>query len=406
MKQRHSIHFWLVLTTAAMVMACGDGGTQGSDTFTPDALTDTNVGPDTTAKTDREPSEVTGDTGDDTEPGDVSVPDVEAGNAKACPIGDAPPIAEVEPLVPDVCEEQPLGTIPDVLEAEVNGSGFIYTKPADPKGLMLVFHGGGGDMYEAVSRIEASIFLNDAAKKGFAVASLNSEAHITAPEGPKFKWNTDKTACNPDVVNVSAMVERLMDPEDLAVVPPGTPLFALGVSNGGSMVSRTAQHVNFSAVAIYISNAQQFHDVGATIPPVAIVAGEHDGTVGTEGPCNLYALAGDATFKLNWSDAVTPGLFTRIPGIDCAMSQTLFTAFKENDLLDENSRLKNNPSDLQSWLPFLPAEAESVKVQVRDLLMERFGEHSFTSEFNEEILTFLVDRAVPSKPEDLSVCEE
>ena len=402
------MRYRFILPLLVGIIACGDTDQDPTDAQAP---ADTTVANDTGSPSDTAPPDDTKAPSDTDPPDDTTAPVDTAGpsdttSAKTCPPEPEPPVPTPEAPEPGVCEAQPLATPIEVLEAEVNGSGFVYTTPADPKGLILVFHGGGGNMYSTLSRLEAVIFINDAAKLGFAVASLNSVAHLTAPEGPKFKWDTDPTACNPDVVNVTAMVKRLMDPDDLAAVPPGTPLFALGVSNGGSMVSRTAQHLNFSAVASYISNAQVFHEPGAIIPPIAIVAGANDGTVGTVGPCKLYQLTDETMFHMNWADAITPGLFTRIPGIDCAMSQAIFSAFLENGVIDEDThRLQVNPKGDPSWKSFLPAEAEAFHNQMRDLLLERFGEHSFTSDFNQEVLTYLVYHATPSTPEDLPTCE-
>ncbi len=349
-------------------------------------------------------SDLAGDARSDAE-GPETVAPSDGGAHNACPLHGTPPAFDNAPALGEGCEAQPVAEALELSEAEVNGSAFVYTRPQEAESLLLLFHGGGGDRLDMVTRLEALLFAREAAAMGMAVASLDSQAHIAAPEGPKFKWNSDETPCNPDVVNVTAMVKRLFDPQDLAVVPEGAPIFALGASNGGSMVSRVAQHMTVSAVAIYISNAQSFHVPGASIPPVVIVAGVNDSTVGPEGPCMLYDKATVVDFHVNWSEPLTPGLFTRIPGVDCALSREIFVALKDNGLLLDSHLLADTPEPVGTWTPLLPAAAEPFVAPIRDLLLERFGEHAFSSDFNGAVLEFLMSHATASLPQDLPVCE-
>ena len=379
----------LVVTSLVSYLACGVEGSASTPTHDADvAVSDGSANPTLDASAEHRP--------------DGSA---ETTTSHQCPGEPHPHSASVEPFERGVCEPQPLGTPPPTSQADVNGSSFVYTQLEQPKALMLIFHGGGGDMHDLIHRVEGAIFAQRATSQGVVIASLNSEAHITAPQGPKYKWNIDPTPCNPDIVNVTAMVKRLMDPDDLNAVPPGAPIFALGVSNGGSMVSRTAQHMRFSAVASYISNAQSFHEQGALIPPVVIVAGQNDGTVGTQGPCMLLDKAAIATFHLNSAAPLTSGSFTRIPGIDCTLSQSIFTALLDNGVLTEAYFIDQNPTMIQSWSPHIPEAAKPYLPEIRDLLLERFGEHSFTSEFDEDTLDFLWRYASPSEPSDLATCD-
>ncbi|MDP6943272.1 MAG: hypothetical protein QF464_03910, partial [Myxococcota bacterium] len=235
-------------------------------------------------------------------------------------LADPPP----ETIPEGTCEPQPVPALPEITVDTVTGtevpSEFVYHVPANPKGLLVIFHGGGGSKEDAYQRVEAGVLFQEAIAAGYAIAALDSVAHINPIEGEKKKWNELEDPCNPDIQNVVAMVTQLKDPEQLGLVPKNAPLYALGVSNGGSMVSRTSQHIDFAAVATYITNAQQFHDEGASIPPVFIVAGEQDSTVGTTGPCLLYgsALAQgiDAELKQSIKECTKvprPGLRPRSP---------------------------------------------------------------------------------------------
>ncbi len=348
-------------------------------------------------------------TSPDTGPGpDTSAPPV-------CPPEGSEILADPPPeMIPEgTCEPQPEPALPEITVGTVTGtevlSEFVYHVPANPKGLLVIFHGGAGSKEDAYQRVEAGLLFQDAVAAGYAIAALDSVAHINPIEGEKKKWSEVEDPCSPDIRNVVAMVTQLKDPEQLGLVPKNAPLYALGVSNGGSMVSRTSQHIDFAAVATYITNAQQFHDVGATIPPVFIVAGEQDSTVGTTGPCLLYgsALAQgiDAELKLNVVQAVTPGLFTRIDGVSCELSIGILEGFRSAGVVDDQDLVVANPDDTNSWRPHLVSAADPYELQVRDLLMERYAEHSMTSDFRAETLAFFDAHVSTSTPSDLPTCE-
>lgn len=265
-------------------------------------------------------------------------------------------------------------------------------------------------MDDAHQRTELNLFFKQALLAGYAVAALDSVAHLDPPPNGKFKWNEDKTPCNPDVENVVAMVKQLKDPSELGAVPSEAPIYALGISNGGSMTSRTAQHIDFSAVATYITGAKQFHDPGAKIPPVFIMSGENDTTVGIDSSCELYGYTLeqkiDSVFKLNISQAITPGLFTRIASVDCEMSRAILDSFRANGVVDGDDMVAVDPNKINSWKPHVPNEAQAHTFEIRDLLLERVAEHAFTSDFIQETLDFFDAHAKASLPGDLPVCEK
>ncbi|MEC9071284.1 MAG: hypothetical protein VX938_02855, partial [Myxococcota bacterium] len=240
------------------------------------------------------------------------------------------------------------------------------------------------------------------------VVALDSIAHIVPRDDGKTKWNEDATPCNPDTENVNALIRHFKSPDAMGLLDADAPVFAFGVSNGGSMTSRAAQHLSFSAVATYITNAKQFHEPEATIPPVFIVAGEYDSTVSTEGPCLLYASALeqgiDAEFHLNVPEPVTPGFFTRINGVDCDLSQEIIASFTDAGVLDDDGNVLVNPGDYSTWQPHLPPSASAYQNDVRDLLDERAAEHSLTHDFRQENILFFNQHATPLPMPEAFTC--
>ena len=330
------------------------------------------------------------------------------GTAPSCPPEVGTPTQPAPGL--NGCEDQAVATPVQTQQASVDGVGFLYRKADNPKGLLLIFHGGGGSKEDPFERVEMALFVQAAIAEGYSVAALDSIAHINPPPDGKFKWNEDSGGCqNPDIANTIAMIRRLKDAGDLAAASDADPVFAVGVSNGGSMVSRTAQHVSFSAVSTHITNAKNFFDPGAKIPPVSIVSGLQDSTVGTTGPCMLLELAEQgkvpAEFHLNTPEPITPGLFVRIAGIDCESSKAVVDSFIKNGVIDPTSKLlTNNPSTLSTWKPHVPKTVQDKQAFIRDILLERYAEHAFTSEFSNKTLAFFAANASSNSTSELPVC--
>ena len=347
-------------------------------------------------------------------PTDAAGPLPDTGTPATCPPEGADLIADLPPeeVPAGTCDPQPLAIAPELTLGSVSGTGlaseFYYHVPEAPKGLIVVFHGGGGSKEDAFGRPENALVLLEAVQAGYAIAALDSVAHLVPRADGKTKWNEEESPCNPDIRNVVALVTQLKDPDQLGLVPDNAPLYAFGVSNGGSMVSRAAQHLPFAAVSVAISNAKQFHDPGALIPPVFIIAGQEDSTVGTTGPCQLYQEAESqgipSAFKLNVPQAVSPGLFTRIEGVECALSLSIVDAFRDAGVIDDDGFVVSDPGLFDTWQPHLPEAAAPHQKGVRDLLDERFSEHAMTSDFRAEMVTFLDAHLSPSTSADLPAC--
>ena len=291
------------------------------------------------------------------------------------------------------CESQPLATPPQVDMAQVNGSDFLYAAPDAPWGLLTIHHGGGGSMNNILERPEMILLANDALDAGLAIAALDSAAHLTAPPGEKPKWNDDDSADNPDLINTQAMVARLSDPDDLGQVPPAAPIFVFGVSNGGTFVSRLVQHMDVSAVVVFISHAQIFHRDDVLTPPLFLMAAEQDGVVGSESMTALSEKVaamddGVVAFHLNTPDALTPGRFTRISGVDCALSKDIGKALDDGGYLDETGRLYTSPAE-SDWKSVMPDGAAPHVFGIGDELMELYADHMVSNEFDDALFEFL-----------------
>ena len=147
------------------------------------------------------------------------------------------------------------------------------------------------------------------------------------------------------------------------------------------MASRVAQLPNLdsTAAAIYISNAQEFHEPNAIHPPMVLIPGEQD-------PGNALGSNIDLVNQINNPDMalvipnppqpVTNGLFTRIPGIDCETSVAIKQALLDGGFLDATTEMvTQDPKLSNDWKLLLPTDLESYVKQISDVLVEAFAGH-------------------------------
>ena len=170
----------------------------------------------------------------------------------------------------------------------------------------------------------------EAMARGFTVAALDSVKHLD-PNATNYQWSEDETANNPDVANTKEMVAQLQDPNGLNAVDANKPVVVFGFSNGGSMASRVAQHLNIASAAIYISNAAGFYVEEAIIPPLVLLPGQNDPgkalSTNTSLADTIEKDGGTVLLHINPPQSLTPGLFMRIPSVDCTLSKSIGNAF-------------------------------------------------------------------------------
>jgi predicted esterase len=290
------------------------------------------------------------------------------------------------------CESQPLATPISYEEATAVETNFIFARVDNPRALVLMFHGGGGDKEDNLTRVDPSLIARGALERGYAVASLDSFAHRD-PDAPKTQWSEDALDQNKDIENTLEMIRKLKATDGLAVVPPETPVVALGISNGGTMASRIAQvsTAGVQAAIIYISNAQVFHEANAIHPPMVLVPGSHDPGRALGTNTDLAGRINDPTRVLllpNDPEPVTRGLFTRIPGIDCTLSTAIGDALLAADWLDDE-RIVSREINIPALRALLPSDTASSAPSIFDVLTEAAAGHAPASDLNTEVFDFI-----------------
>lgn len=321
-------------------------------------------------------------------PRDAATPPADAGSAIQLP--------DIGTAIPGQCEDQPTAdAIPSEM-GSINGSSFLYTRKADAKGLLLMFHGGGGSMEDNFSgRIEAALIARAADARGFALASLNSAKHLDQNrqdnKWEETAWVASNPASNQDVSNAVGMIDLLRG--SLNAVPAQTPIFLIGISNGGTMASNVAQAVDAAAAVTYISNSKTFKQANATVPPLLVIIGENDSDNMKISAQTIKDLHPEVQILVNPPKPVMPGIFTRIPNITCEESKEIGTALDSIGWLDANGMLNKDPKDRSAspdWTDALPAQYRngSAKEPFQDVMVERYAGHSPSSDWNNVVFDF------------------
>jgi hypothetical protein len=173
---------------------------------------------------------------------------------------------------------------------------------------------------------------------------------------------------------------------------PATKALAL-LFHGGSMASRVAQATEVTTAAIYISNAVAFTPMGAVIPPVALIPGANDPghALGSNtGLYNAHNGTVDMLLSKNSAEPITPGLFKRIPGINCALSLSIRDAFVDSNIVDDgDSMLAIDPKADMSRKDAIPTDASMYELVLFDVLIEAYAGHSPSSDKNSLVFDFL-----------------
>lgn len=287
------------------------------------------------------------------------------------------------------CEPQVVATPIVSKLGTVNGSGFFYTENPNAKGLVLMFHGiNGSKESNFEKRIEAILIAKAALARGYAVAALDSSAHLAGKKAENYAWDEADYNANTDVQNVVQMITMLKG--ELAAVPSQTPIFLVGFSNGGTMTSNVCQHVDVAAAAIYISNAKAFVSASAKVPPVMLLPSENDPGQALTTATTIQKLHPHVIVAVNPPRPITPGIFGRIPGIDCAGSISIGETLRDGGFIDAAGFVLTDPAATLSWTASVPIAFRSNArlKQLRDVLLERYAGHSPSSDSADKVFDF------------------
>jgi len=282
-----------------------------------------------------------------------------------------------------------------------NPKNVYYHFPEDPEGIIFFFHGGNGNAEEIKNRVEVNQFLQDAKVDNFGFIITESEERTLndANVDGVTPWELNPwTLENIDIGNIHALIDTFVSRNSFN---EETPIFSIGVSNGGNFASVVAYALGLNAAAMYSAQGNPPELYQVTTTPTLFCPAKYDPAIGGG---NWGAVMNYDTlqargipsifFELDRSPAY-PERFARIPNIDEEFSSDIFDEFQSLSFIDENnffnvmddsitSLFMENPDDFPDLGEL---EIETVR-HVMDQIKVMTADHSFYSNHNKRTLAF------------------
>ncbi len=267
----------------------------------------------------------------------------------------------------------------------INESVIGWYFPAAPRGVIFTFHGAGGSANGLFSNSEQRVFANEAVAEGYAVVSLNSVDRVNR------QWNASPLIeNNPDMRNVQAAINSFVA---RGLITNLTPVFAVGVSNGGAFAPRVSRALNFRGTAIFIAAGTANIMAQTTVPTVWFLM-QNDSTIGGDGSAqafsnfqNLRSRGVPAQYNVLAPSPVYPERFWRVAGLSASDSRAIYNALKQNGWLDARGYLIQNPKT-SNWQNVIPAQYNSYQTEIGGQLEICYAEHNFYSDYDRRLLDF------------------
>jgi hypothetical protein len=102
----------------------------------------------------------------------------------------------------------------------------------------------------------------------------------------------------------------------------------------------------------------------------------------------IQTLHPDVLIRVNEPAPVTPGVFTRIPGIDCAEAMRIHRYLEDQALVDNDNMLTIDPKENTSWYGALPESQRTRdgRQPYQDILIGLYAGHAPSSASSEAVL--------------------
>ena len=270
----------------------------------------------------------------------------------------------------------------------VNGSAYGYYFPPNVRGLVFRFHGSGGSGSSFFTKSEDRVAANDFVAAGFAVVSLDSVNRVDK------QWSTAQPPNNPDFTNIQAIINSFIA---RGLITSATPLFTVGMSNGGAFSPRAAYFLsvsgaNIKGAAVYCAQGSTFASQ-SNVPTTWNIAQYDDniGADGNQGALTAYQIVSGrgiaAQYNINIPSPLYVQRFARISGLSLNDSQIIYDSLKNNGFLDSNNYLIQDPNT-SGWENVIAATYNSKRGDIGDQLNVCYTAHQFFTDYNNRVIAF------------------
>lgn len=286
----------------------------------------------------------------------------------------------------------------------------FYYAPDNPKGLVFFLHGTGGSS-SMINKNEVRYIAAEAILRGYAVVSFEAEevAQGDLDGNGKVRWNPDLSADNKDFANLDMLVTWLRNE---GIIEIQTPLFAIGMSNGGAMsvglgalsasdVSADFSNLNFAAVVSYCASGRA-SAAQITVTPTAwfLCANDDNEEVSNEEALknseNLTKRGIDTIADLHQASPLYNERFMRVEGLSAEISGSIAAELRNAGFVDSAgmfivqtdnilSYVQDNPSSFSVTLSLSSDRRKDVVDQIK--VMQ--AEHQIYSDWTARTIDFL-----------------
>ena len=282
--------------------------------------------------------------------------------------------------------------------------------PPGARGLVLMLHGtnGGAGFILSDEAFQVALRLLEA---GFGVLGTEAEEAVAGDlnaDGKK-RWDAGLTAGNVDFANLDALIAGL---RLAGTIGPTTPLYVLGMSNGGSMslslgaiaaspVAATFPNLRFAAAISFCADGRATAAAITTTPTAWLMCGNDDNPE-VDNAAAATNSAGLATRGVPTDIALHPvaplydARFARVTGVTVAESQALLAELRAAGFVGTDGFATQPTDDIvaavtanPALLPTLVAQPGAVRADVIDQLRASQAEHQMYSDWASRAVAFL-----------------
>ncbi len=281
--------------------------------------------------------------------------------------------------------------------------------PPTARGLVLFLHGTGGGNGFITSTETLPVVLR-ALESGYGVLGTEAEEAVAGDlDGDgRERWDAGLTAGNLDFGNLNALVADL---RAAGAIGPATPLYALGMSNGGSTavslgavgasaVAAVFPELRFRAVVSHCADARPGPVAVTTTPTAWLLCGRDDNPQvdNDAAVANSAALAGRGvpTFALlHPASPLYAERFLRVAGIALATSQALAGELRAAGFVGADGFFTTGTDAIvaavtvtPALVPTLTALPGGVRLRVVDQMRAMQAEHQMFSDWAARAIAF------------------
>ena len=272
--------------------------------------------------------------------------------------------------------------------------------PTDPKGIVFMFHGTGGSAHSFFKKYETFSTVKDLVYNNYGVIVLSSnETDIGDQNGDeKIRWiaspgNRD-TSNNVDLKNIAELKSILISKYGFGDIP----FFTYGVSNGANFSDLVSASLDFTAGVHMTGNGNAtLFKLHPSVKPTLWLQARNDQNVSADSNVAVanYQKMLERGIYTEWywldKSPLYAQRFTRsLNNIEKPLSNDIFDAFSDNDLVDDDNILNFDIIDPDEIAKVL-SPLNLPKSQFKDVLNQLKvlnADHGGHGEYNRKIIRF------------------